>query len=110
MCVCGGQESDLSQLFDLGSFDPDDAPRQTLVDQQAQLAVEVNAAVVLVLQTRREQTSAPPGPLPVADGDDDATAPTSSRVGMIFSRIFPMVSMLAFTLRILSGTILVSEE
>lgn len=54
----GLQQSDLSQLFDLGSFHPDDAPGQTLVDQQAELAVKVNAAVVLVLMTHKEQTSA----------------------------------------------------
>lgn len=35
---------------------------------------------------------------------------TSSRVGMIFSRISPIVSMLAFTLRILSGTILAKRK
>lgn len=39
----------LSQLFDLGTFDPDDASSQALMDQQAKFAVKVNPAVMLVL-------------------------------------------------------------
>ena len=39
----------LSQLLYLGTFYPDDAPSQALVDQQSQLAVEVHPVVMLVL-------------------------------------------------------------
>lgn len=78
------------------------------MDQQAELAVKINAAVVLVLKTHKEQISAL-WALKFVKGDE-AMMLTSSRVGMIFRRIFPIVSMLAFTLRILSGTILVNKK
>ena len=40
----------LSQLLYLGTFHPNDAPCQALMDQQAKLTVKVNPAVMLVLQ------------------------------------------------------------
>lgn len=39
----------LSQLLDFGSLDADDASSQALVYENAQLRVEVQSAVVLVL-------------------------------------------------------------
>lgn len=78
------------------------------MDQQAKLAVKINAAVMLILETHKEQISGPSALK--STKDEKAVELTSSRVGMILRRIFPMVSMLAFTLRILSGTILVNKK
>jgi len=40
----------LSQLFNFGALHTDDAPCQTLMDQQAKLAVKISAVVMLVLE------------------------------------------------------------
>lgn len=78
------------------------------MDEQAKLTVKINAAVMLILKTHKEQISRLWALKSIKD--EEAMVLTSSSVGMIFRRIFPMVSMLAFTLRILAGTILVNKK
>lgn len=105
----GDSQSYLSQLFYLGTFHPNDATCQTLMDQQAKLAVKINPTVMLILKTHKARAN-----IRTVDcgyvKDAEGTMLTSSRVGMIFRRIFPIVSILAFTLRILSGTSLVNKK
>lgn len=43
-------QSYLSQLLYLGTFYPDDAPCQALMDQQAKLTVKINPTVMLILK------------------------------------------------------------
>lgn len=47
-------QSYLSQLLYLGTFYPDDAPCQALMNQQAKLAVKINPTVMLVLKTKTQ--------------------------------------------------------
>lgn len=49
---CG---SYLPKLLNFGTFDPNDASSQTLVDKQAELAVKVNSIVMLVLGGKKKQ-------------------------------------------------------
>lgn len=43
-------QSYLSQLLYLGTFYPDDAPCQALMDQQAKFTVKINPTVMLILK------------------------------------------------------------
>lgn len=49
--------SHLSQFLYFGAFHPDDSTCQALVDQQTKLTVEVDPAVMLVLQAAADQES-----------------------------------------------------
>lgn len=59
----------LSQLLYLGTFYPDDAPCQALMDQQAKLRVKINPTVMLVLQKHKVRSVMSVGPesLPIVD-------------------------------------------
>lgn len=114
----------LSQLLYLGTFHPDDSPGQTLMDQQTQLAVKINPVIMLVLGKNRYRSVRSNTAFNSRLRIREKYKPThftcmsfsrrsyifggrggltSSRVGMIFSRISPMVSISALTLRILVG-------
>lgn len=49
-------QSYLSQLLYLGTFYPDDAPCQALMNQQAKLAVKINPTVMLILKKKQKNT------------------------------------------------------
>lgn len=49
-------QSYLSQLLYLGTFHPDDAPCQALMNQQAKLAVKINPTVMLILKKKEKKT------------------------------------------------------
>lgn len=57
-----GAHSYLSQLLDFGTFHSNDAPCQALMDQQAQLAVKIYPAVMLILKKHKAGAKTLVGP------------------------------------------------